>query len=120
MTQSGNTNQTHGKDIYEINPSILDSALGYSAKIGEDNLMVVPNLYAEGFNSLNEKISLIKEKGFVLVNGNKTPSGKFEKLTDGQLFQLVTAGVVFLNPQQQAEFRKKFFPGSKTENEKKK
>ena len=117
MTQTGNTNQPSGKDIYEVNPAVLDSSLGYSAKIDGDNIMIVPNLYAEGFNSLNEKITIIKEKGFVLVNGSKTSSGKFEKLTDNQLFQLVTAGVLFLDSSQQREFRKKFFRPGKPENE---
>lgn len=120
MTQTSNNNQTSGKEIYEVNPAVLDSALGYSAKIDGDNIMVVPHLYSEGFNSQNEKIIIIKEKGFVLVNGSKTASGKFEKLTEKQLFQLVTAGVVLLSPQQQAWFRMKFFSLTKPENEKKK
>jgi hypothetical protein len=122
MAQTNNTIQSSGKEIFEVNPAVLDSALGYSAKIDDDNLMVVPNLYSEGFNSQNEKIVIIKEKGFVLVNGVKTASGKFEKLTDKQLFQLVTACVVLLSPQQQAEFRKKFFglTGPEPESEKKK
>lgn len=117
MAQTSNTIQSSVKEIYEVNPAVLDSALGYSAKIDDDNIMVVPNLYSEGFNSQNEKIIIIKEKGFVLVNGAKTASGKFEKLTEKQLFQLVTAGVVLLSPQQQSEFRKKFFGLTKPEPE---
>ena len=121
MTQStANTNQPAGRETYEINPAVLDSALGYSAKIDGDNIMVVPNLYAEGFNSKNEKINIIKEKGFILINGQKTASGKFEKLTDKQLFQLVTAGVVLLSSGQQSEFRRKFFSLDKPGNEKEK
>jgi hypothetical protein len=108
------------KETYEVNPAILNSSLGYSAKIGEDNIMVVANLYGEGYNAQNEKINIIKEKGFVLINGEKTASGKFERLTDEQLLQLVTAGVILLSEQQQADFRRKFFNVNKLESEKKK
>lgn len=115
-----NTTVTTNKETFEVNPAILNSALGYSARIGEDNIMVVANLYGEGYNAQNEKINIIKEKGFVLVNGEKTASGRFERLTDEQLLELVTAGVIILNEQQQADFRRKFFNVGKLESEKKK
>lgn len=119
MADNSNTNSKTA-EVYEINPRILDSSLGYSALIDGENIMVVPNRYGEGYNSQNEKISIIREKGFVLVNGEKTSANKLEKLTDKQLYQLVIAGVIILNTQQQAEFRKKFFSHNKTEQEKKK
>ncbi len=107
-------------EVYEVNPKIMDSAQGYSAFIDGDNIMVVPNRYGEGYNSQNEKISIIREKGFVLVNGERNSVCKFEKLSDKQLYQLVIAGVIILNPQQQAEFRKKFFSQGRPDQEKKK
>lgn len=96
-------------EIYEVNPAVLNSQMGYSADIDGDSIMVVSHLFGEGFNSRNEKITLIKEEGFVLVNGEKTTSGKFENLSETQLFQLVTAGVILLSEKQIIEFRKKFF-----------
>ena len=98
-----------GKDIYEINPAVLNSPMGYSSQIDGDNIMVVAHLFGEGFNRHNEKIRIIKEEGFVLVNGERTASGKFESLSDKQLYELVTAGVILLNDKQRNELRKKFF-----------
>jgi hypothetical protein len=102
-------NSIKNNAVYEIDPKVLNSALGYSAIIDGDSIMVVANVYGEGYNLHNEKISLVKQKGFVLVNGEKTKSGKFENLTDTQLYQLVVAGVIALSEKQQEEFRKKFF-----------
>jgi hypothetical protein len=68
------------------------------AKIDGDNIMtfrifILRDLIHKTKDNHNkEKVSL--------VNGSKTISGKFEKLTEKQLFQLVTAGVVLLIPQQ--------------------
>jgi hypothetical protein len=104
---------TNTNEVYEVNPAILSSPLGYSAKIGEDNIMVVPHLYGEGFNPFNERIQVTKEAGFVLINGERTPSGKFEGINESQLFQLVTAGVILLNEKQRNDFRKNFFSISK-------
>ncbi len=121
---SENKNNIDPKNIeeFEINPAILNSPMGYSSLIDGDNIMVVSHLIGEGFNRNNEKIRVIREKGFVLVNGEKTNSGKFESLTDTQLYQLVTAGVIILNDKQRNEFRKKFFQPAviKTETDKKK
>ncbi|HAX47577.1 MAG TPA: hypothetical protein PK605_01635 [Ignavibacteria bacterium] len=115
-----NINESPGKnEIYDINPSILNSPMGYSAVIEGDNIMVVSHLFGEGFNSRNEKIRLIKEEGFVLINGEKTASGKFENLSDTQLFQLVSAGVILMNEKQIADFRKKFFGKNTKQSEKK-
>ena len=100
---------TLSSEVYDVNPAILSSQLGYSAKIGDDNIMVVPDVYGEGFNPFNERISVLKEPGYVLINGEKTPSGKMEGISESQLFQLVTAGVIMLNEKQRADFRKTFF-----------
>ncbi len=97
------------KETYEINPAILNSPMGYSSVIDSDNIMVVPHVFGEGFNRNNEKIRLIKEQGFVLINGERTQSGRFEYLGDKQLYELVAAGVILLNEKQKAEFRKKYF-----------
>ncbi len=124
MTENTNTNKSDSDktEVYEINPAILNSPMGYSALIDNDNIMVVSHLIGEGFNRNNEKIRIIKEDGFVLINGEKTPTGKFESLTDIQLYQLVTAGVILLNNKQRNDFRKKFFTieTNKAESEKKK
>lgn len=124
MTENTNTNKsdTTKTEVYEINPSILNSPMGYSALIDDDNIMVVSHLLGEGFNRNNEKVRIIKEAGFVLINGEKTKTGKFETLTDTQLYQLVTAGVILLNDKQRNDFRKKFFviDTYKTETDKKK
>jgi hypothetical protein len=108
MTQNNNTG-TVKREVYEVNPAILNQPLGYSAKIDGDNIMVVAHLYGEGYNSSNERINLIKEPGFVLINGERTESGKFEDLSDKQFYQLVVSGVILLNDFQHDEFRKKFF-----------
>lgn len=100
---------TQTSEVYEVNPAILSSQLGYSAKISEDNIMVVPDVYGEGFNPFNERINVLKEPGYVLINGEKTASGKMEGIDDKQLFQLVTAGVILLNEKQRIDFRKNFF-----------
>ncbi len=92
--------------------------MGYSANIDDDNIMVVANLFGEGFNRNNEKIRIIREEGFVLVNGERTTTGKFENITDNQLYQLVTAGVILLNETQIKQFRKKFFSAEPGRNEK--
>jgi len=104
---------TQTSEVYEVNPAILSSQLGYSAKIGEDNIMVVPDVYGEGFNPFNERISILKEPGYVLINGEKTSSGKMEAINESQLFQLVTAGVIVLNEKQRIDFRKNFFSVTK-------
>lgn len=111
MAENTNTNKadTNKTEVYEINPAILNSPMGYSAQIDDDNIMVVSHLLGEGFNRNNEKIRIIKEEGFVLINGEKTTSGKFESLTDTQLYQLVSAGVILLSDKQRNDFRKKFF-----------
>ncbi len=113
-----NTNSSKS-EIYEINPVILNSQLGYSSCIDDDNIMVVAHLFGEGFNRNNEKIRVIREEGFVLINGERSPSGKFENLTDNQLYQLVTAGVVMLNDKQRNDFRKKFFSNNDIKAERK-
>lgn len=100
---------TSKKEIYEINPGILDLPMGYSAVIDDVNIMVVPNHYGEGFNRNNEKIRVLKEAGYVMINGQQTQSSRFEDLTDSQLYQLVAAGVILLNEIQKSDFRKKFF-----------
>ena len=100
---------TPTREIYEVNPAILSSQLGYSAKIGDDNIMVVPDVYGEGFNPFNELINVLKEPGYVLINGERTASGKMEGVNEAQLFQLVTAGVILLNEKQRVDFRKHFF-----------
>lgn len=100
---------TSKKEIYEINPGILDLPMGYSAVIDDVNIMVVPNHYGEGFNRNNEKIRVLKEAGYVMINGQRTQSSRFEDLTDSQLYQLVAAGVILLNEKQKSDFRKKFF-----------
>ncbi len=100
---------TSKKEIYEINPGILDLPMGYSAVIDDVNIMVVPNHYGEGFNRNNEKIRVLKEAGYIMINGKRTSSGKFEGLSDKQLYQLVAAGVILLNEIQKSDFRKKFF-----------
>jgi hypothetical protein len=122
MSENINNNGSNSQEVYEINPAILNSPMGYSSLIDGDNIMVVSHLIGEGFNRNNEKIRVIREKGFVLVNGEKTNSGKFESLTDTQLYQLVTAGVIILNDKQRNEFRKKYFSpaANKAETEKKK
>ncbi len=124
MAENTNTNKTdtNKTEIYEINPSILNSSMGYSAQIDDDNIMVVSHLFGEGFNRNNEKVRIIKEEGFVLINGERTISGKFESLSDTQLYQLVTAGVILLNDKQRNDFRKKFFTleTNRNETEKKK
>ncbi len=110
MGNNTNTNtNTNKNEIYEVNPFILNSSMGYSAQIDGESIMVVANLYGEGFNRNNEKIRLIKEEGFVLINGERTPTGKFESINDNQLYQLVTAGVILLNDKQRNDFRNKFF-----------
>lgn len=109
---------TANTEVYEINPAILNSQMGYSAIIDDDNIMVVAHLLGEGFNRNNEKIRIIREEGFVLVNGERTESGKFENITDNQLYQLVTAGVLLLNEEQIKQFRKKFFASEPGKNEK--
>ncbi len=106
MAENTTSNKT---EIYEVNPAILNSQMGYSAFIDNDNIMVVSHRVGEGFNRNNEKVRIITEEGFVLVNGSRTASGKFESLTDTQLYQLVTAGVIILNDKQRNDFRKKFF-----------
>lgn len=111
-------NNSSKNAIYEINPAILNSQMGYSSCIDDDNIMVVAHLFGEGFNRNNEKIRVIREEGFVLINGERTGSGKFENITDNQLFQLVTAGVILLNDNQRNEFRKKFFSTDTTKNDK--
>lgn len=100
---------TSKKEIYEINPGILDLPMGYSAVIDDVNIMVVPNHYGEGFNRNNEKIRVLKEAGYVMINGQRTQSSRFEDLTDSQLYQLVASGVILLNEKQKSDFRKKFF-----------
>jgi hypothetical protein len=107
-------------ETYEINPAILNHPLGYSARIDGDNIKIVAHLYGEGYNSNNERINLIKEPGFVLVNGERTKSGKFEDLSDKQLYQLVVSGVVLLSEAQQEDFRRKFFGLNKSAGESKK
>lgn len=97
------------KELYDINPAILSLPMGYSAVIEGINIMVVPNHYGEGFNRNNEKIRVLKEPGYVMINGNRTQSNKFEDISDYQLYQLVCAGVILLSEKQKAEFRKKFF-----------
>ncbi|MCC6865759.1 MAG: hypothetical protein IT280_06315 [Ignavibacteria bacterium] len=97
------------KEIFEINPAILCLQLGYSSIIDGDNITVVADKYGEQFNSRNEKIRVITEPGYVIINGKRTTSGKFEGLTAVQLYQLAAAGVLLLNSKQQTEFRKKFF-----------
>ena len=114
MAEQINNNKT---EVYEINPVILNSPMGYSAQIDDDSIMVVSHLPGEGFNRNNEKVRIIKEEGFVLINGERTSSGKFERLTDSQLFQLVTAGVIILTEKQRADFRKKFFSIDVVKNE---
>lgn len=96
-------------NIYAVSENILNKPVGYSAKVDDVNITVIPHLYGEGFNSQNEKINVIKEPGFVLMNGQKTESGKFENLTDKQLYELVSAGVIKLTPEQEKAFRKQFF-----------
>lgn len=96
-------------EIYAINPVILDHPMGYSAVIENVNIMVVPNQYGEGFNRNNEKIRVLKEAGYVMINGQRTQSSKFENLPDKHLYQLVAAGVILLSEKQKAEFRNKFF-----------
>lgn len=100
---------TSKKEIYEINPGILNLPMGYSAVIDDVNIMVVPNHYGEGFNRNNEKIRVLKEAGYVMINGQRTQSSRFEDLTDSQLYQLAAAGVILLNEKQKSDFRKKFF-----------
>jgi len=120
INESPIKNDNPGKnEIYDINPAILNSPMGYSAIIDNDSIMVVSHLYGEGFNSRNEKITLIREEGFVLVNGERTTSGKFENLNDTQLYQLVSAGVILLSDKQIIDFRKKFFGRSGKQSEKK-
>ena len=120
INESQSKNDNAGKnEIYDINPAILNSPMCYSAIIDGDSIMVVSHLYGEGFNSRNEKITLIREEGFVLVNGERTTSGKFENLNDTQLYQLVSAGVILLNEKQLAEFRKKFFGRNTKQSDKK-
>lgn len=97
------------KETYEVNPAILNSPMGYSSVIDGDNIMVVPHVFGEGFNRNNEKIRLIKEHGFILINGERAQNSRFENLKDKQLYELVAAGVILLNEKQKAEFRKKFF-----------
>ncbi|MBZ0204248.1 MAG: hypothetical protein K8I03_14630 [Ignavibacteria bacterium] len=126
MADNSSNTQNKNAEVYEVNPRIMNSALGYSALIDGDNIMVVPNQYGEGYNSQNEKINIIKERGFILINGERASGSAFGKLSDKQLYQLVIAGVIILSPAQQAEFRKKFFNQSsinlqsKPEAEKKK
>ena len=117
-TLMAENNNSSKNAIYEINPAILNSQMGYSSCIDDDNIMVVAHLFGEGFNRNNEKIRVIREEGFVLINGERTGSGKFENITDNQLFQLVTAGVILLNDNQRNEFRKKFFSTDTTKNDK--
>lgn len=112
----GDNTNTNKNEIYEVNPAILNSSMGYSAQIDGDSIMIVANLYGEGFNRNNEKIRLIKEEGFVLINGEKTITGKFESITDNQLYQLVTAGVILLSDKQRNDFRRKFFSGDVKNN----
>ena len=81
MAEQINNSKT---EVYEINPVILNSPMGYSAQIDEDSIMVVSHLMGEGFNRNNEKIWIIKEEGFALINGERTSSGKFESLTDSR------------------------------------
>lgn len=111
-------NNSSKNTIYEINPAILNSQMGYSSCIDDDNIMVVAHLFGEGFNRNNEKIRVIREEGFVLINGERTESGKFENITDNQLYQLVTAGVILLNDNQRNDFRKKFFSTDPNKNDK--
>jgi hypothetical protein len=117
MSENKNNIESNSHEVYEINPAILNSPLGYSSLIDGDNIMVVSHLIGEGFNRNNEKIRVIREKGYVIVNGEKTNSGKFESLTDAQLYQLVIAGVIILNDKQRNEFRKKFFSPAATKSE---
>ncbi|MEO8514512.1 MAG: hypothetical protein ABI543_13205 [Ignavibacteria bacterium] len=116
------TTETANSGIYEINPSILQGPMGYSAQIDGDNIMVVSHQIGEAYNRNNERVRVIKEEGFVLINGEKTTTGKFESLTDTQLYQLVTAGVILLNDKQRNDFRRKFFSidAHKNESDKKK
>lgn len=97
------------KEAYEVNPAILSLPMGYSAVIDKVNIMVVPNEFGEGFSRNNKKIRVLKKPGYVLINGRQTNSGKFENISDKQLYQLVMAGVIMLNEKQTDEFRKKFF-----------
>jgi hypothetical protein len=119
MAENTNTNRSeqNKQDIYEINPAILNSPMGYSSEIDGDNIMVVSHQLGEAYNRNNEKVWIIKEEGFVLINGERTSSGKFESLTDTQLYQLVIAGVVLLNDKQRNDFRKKYLTMETIKNE---
>jgi hypothetical protein len=44
-----------------------------------------------------------------MLNNVKTESGKFQNLTSKQLYQLVLAGVIILNPEQSKIFKEKFY-----------
>lgn len=117
LNLGGNPNSKGSEDdnpeIYSVTENILINPTGYSAKIDDMHIMVVPHLYGEGFDSKNQKIRVIKEYGFVLMDGKKTDSGKFENLTDNQLFELVSAGVIKMTEDQTKAFRLKFY-GIKT------
>lgn len=96
-------------NIYAVNEKIISSPTGFSAKIDGQHIMVVPNLYDMGFDSQNQKVSVLKQPGFVLVDGIRTASGMFENLTDKQLFELASAGVIKMTAEQEKAFRLKFY-----------
>lgn len=100
-------------ETYDINPVMFEVKNGYCAVIEGVEIKIIPHSYEYklGANSNGEVVSLpvLKSSGCLLVNGVQTRSGKFENLTDRQLYELVTAQVIILTPAQDIEFRKKFF-----------
>lgn len=95
--------------IYDINPDVLSNPMGYSAEIDGTLITVIPNSYNNSYNRNNENISSIEQNGYVMLNNVKTESGKFQNLTSKQLYQLVLAGVIILNPEQSKIFKEKFY-----------
>jgi hypothetical protein len=95
--------------IYDINPAVLNNPMGYSAEIDGTLITVIPNSYINSYNRNNENISSIEQNGYVMLNNVKTESGKFQNLTSKQLYQLVLAGVIILNPEQSKIFKEKFY-----------
>ena len=104
-----NINNEH----YDINPDMFELLRGYNAVIDGVTISIQPNQYE--FKLLpgpkNELVNtpVLLYPGCLLVNGERTQSGKLENPTDKQLFELVTAKVLILNPDQDKSFRKKFF-----------
>lgn len=77
---------------YFISEKVLKD--GYAGRIGDRNFVVAPHIYGETFTEKNEKVFGVTVRGGVVEEGTNTGKDYLENISDSELFELATAGVI--------------------------